>query len=330
AQAHVLPVVFASGNVAIVDVEFEGDVAPRPGGDKNLTITDWVQVGRFAAGLDEIGSASEFARADCAPRASKGNGGITVSDWVQAGRYTVGLDPLTPAGGPSSPGARVAGPVVPPPPQPPGGRTLCVLDTSILQRETSAVSVRLEAQGNENGLEFSVAFDPAKLRWVGTAIGTGASTATLNVNTNSALAGRLGVILALPPGNMLAAGTREIAKLSFAAVGTAPSTTTISFGDQPLPREIADVSATPLETTYTSGTVSLTLPAGPPLTFSRIPNTPTLLFSWPATNGYYLETTTGGLRSTWVPATDVIVVGDQKIYPATIGSGEKYFRLKKQ
>jgi len=27
--------------------------------------------------------------------------------------------------------------------------------------------------------------------------------------------------------------------------------------------------------------------------------------------------------------TDVIVVGDQKIYPATIGNGEKYFRLKK-
>jgi len=88
------------------------------------------------------------------------------------------------------------------------------------------------------------------------------------------------------------------------------------------------VLANSLDTTYCKGTVKLMLPQGPPLGFTKSGNT--LLFSWPATNGYDLETTTGGLRSTWVPATDVIVVGDQKIYPATIGSGEKYFRLKKQ
>ncbi|NBO56677.1 MAG: hypothetical protein EBU84_19260 [Actinobacteria bacterium] len=30
-----------------------------------------------------------------------GNGSLSVADWVQAGRYAAGLDPLTPVGGPS-------------------------------------------------------------------------------------------------------------------------------------------------------------------------------------------------------------------------------------
>ena len=101
-----------------------------------------------------------------------------------------------------------------------------------------------------------------------------------------------------------------------------------TFVDQPLLRETSDALANTLDTAYTSGTVSVTLPPGPPLAFRKSGNT--LLFSWPATNGYDLETTTGGLQSTWLPVTEVIVVGDQKIYPATIGGGEKYFRLKKQ
>jgi len=66
-----------------------------------VSITDWVEVGRFAAHLDIPMTPSEFQRADCAPRSTLGNGVLTVADWVQAGRYAVGLDPLTPAGGPT-------------------------------------------------------------------------------------------------------------------------------------------------------------------------------------------------------------------------------------
>src|SRR5439155_7805695 len=132
-------------------------------------------------------------------------GAISVSDWVQAGRYAVGLDPLTPAGGPTVAGGPT-GPVVAPPPT--GSRTLCILDTSIAPGFTTAVSLRLEAQGDENALGFSVVFDPVKLSFVEAATGAGTSGATLNVNLNQLVAGRIGLALALLPGNSLAAGSQ--------------------------------------------------------------------------------------------------------------------------
>src|SRR5207248_2931227 len=44
----------------------------------------------------------EYQRADCAPRSTLGNGAITVTDWVQAGRYAARLDPLVAVGGPTN------------------------------------------------------------------------------------------------------------------------------------------------------------------------------------------------------------------------------------
>ena len=81
---------------------FEADVAPRPNGTNNgtITIADWTQLGRFAAGLDVVNTGNEYQRADCAPRSSLGDGKITLTDWVQAGRYAAAIDPPTGAGGP--------------------------------------------------------------------------------------------------------------------------------------------------------------------------------------------------------------------------------------
>ncbi len=89
-------------------VAYEGDVAPRPNGDGVVNTSDWVQVGRFAVGLDVPAAGSEFQRADTAPINTRGNGVMAVSDWVQTGRYAIGLDPLTPvqqAGSDGAPGS---------------------------------------------------------------------------------------------------------------------------------------------------------------------------------------------------------------------------------
>ena len=85
------------------DDGWESDVAPRPDGDGNMLVNDWVQVGRFVAGLDQAAPGSEFQRADCAPIAPLGDGQLLVNDWVQAGRYVAGLDAPQAAGGPTSP-----------------------------------------------------------------------------------------------------------------------------------------------------------------------------------------------------------------------------------
>ncbi len=60
----------AALSFAIQALGYEADVAPRPLGNGNglVTILDWGQMGRFAAGLDTPAVGSEFQRADCAPR----------------------------------------------------------------------------------------------------------------------------------------------------------------------------------------------------------------------------------------------------------------------
>jgi hypothetical protein len=73
----------ASSAAATLSVGYEADINPRPTGNNSVTITDWVQTGRFAAGLDPLPTGSEFVRADCAPRSSLGNGLISLTDWVR-------------------------------------------------------------------------------------------------------------------------------------------------------------------------------------------------------------------------------------------------------
>src|SRR5262249_51826425 len=95
---------FVAGSVRLGQ-GYEADVTPRPAGNNNgsVTITDWVLIGRFLAGLDVPASPSEFQRADCAPMDTLGDGKITLIDWVQAGRYVAGLDAAPVAGGPNLP-----------------------------------------------------------------------------------------------------------------------------------------------------------------------------------------------------------------------------------
>jgi hypothetical protein len=96
---NVLPVTFTTGTVTIAGVtNFEGDV----NGDIRLTLSDWLEEGQFVAQLASPSIPSQFQRADCAPRSTLGDADLTVIDWVQVGRYALGLDPLTVTGGPTA------------------------------------------------------------------------------------------------------------------------------------------------------------------------------------------------------------------------------------
>jgi hypothetical protein len=212
APGNVLAATYASGSVLIQAANFEGDLSPRPNGDKAVTVTDWVLAGRYAARLDYPTNAAEFQRADCAPRATLGDGAITVIDWVQVGLYAAGLDPLTVAGGPTSeviPGGIISGKgsgANTPHGDPPSSRRLEVADTMVLRGLTGTASVQLEAMGNENALGFSLGFDPAAVTYVGASIGSASNGVTLIVNDTQAGAGRLGFVLGLAPGRVLFLG----------------------------------------------------------------------------------------------------------------------------
>jgi hypothetical protein len=95
---------FLNGTISIQN-GYESDVAPRPTGKNTglVNLQDFVQIGRFAIGLDTVNIGGEFQRADCAPRATKGDGAVNLADYVQAGRFATGIDPTTSIGGPTGP-----------------------------------------------------------------------------------------------------------------------------------------------------------------------------------------------------------------------------------
>jgi hypothetical protein len=303
AWANPIAGVFLAGTVTVPPTPLEGDVWPVTNEDYQITVNDWVQEGRFVAGLDTITNASEFQRADCAPRATSGDGQITIIDWIQVGRYAAGLDPLTAegsaAGSPAiktpaikmaaSPSGRIA---------PLSGslqRTLSFLP--LTQGATaSSVMVEFQAQGDESGLSFSVSFNPAEIRYVTNGLGSGASGAMLIVNTNSVAAGQLGLALALPNVATFAAGKQPIVKLYFNSVSYS-NTVPLAFSDSPIWRQVGDASANPVSATYLNGSLVIGGAPWPQLAISQFGAN--IVLSWPSSPGGLSAQMATNLNGSW-------------------------------
>ena len=259
----ITPVLYVPGSVTIIAVPpLEGDVAPRnAGGNGAVTVSDAVQLTRFVAGWDTITDFTangEFQRADCAPRGTLGDGRVTLIDLVQTLRYAAGLDPATPAGGPTVQAASFAASSAR---LPAGRRVVRVVGGNLIAGRANTVGVQLDAQGNEAGVSLSLGFDPTAMTFVSASVGGGAGGGSLMVNNAKAAAGRVGLVLVMPAGSGIAAGTRDIITMTFNVTG-AGSTAISVTGDSPVAREIADVSANVLGASYVGGIFNIILPAG--------------------------------------------------------------------
>jgi len=256
-------VLYVPGSVTILAVPpLEGDVAPRPGGSGVVTVTDAVQLSRFVAGWDAITDFSvsgEFQRADCAPRGTLGDGRVTLIDLVQTLRYAAGLDSATPAGGPTMQAAALSSSS---PRLTAGSRVVRVTGGNLTAGRANTVSIQLDAQGNEAGVSLSLGFDPTALSFVSAAVGGGAGGGSLMVNDLKAAASRVGLVLVLPSGTAIRAGTRDIIVLTFAVTGVPGSTAFSLTGDSPVRREVADVNATEVGASFVGASFNVVLPAG--------------------------------------------------------------------
>lgn len=252
---------FAGASLTLKPSEFEGDTAPRAQSDRSLTITDWVLAGRYAAGLDIPTPGIEFQKADCAPRSTFGDGMITVTDWVQTGRYVARLDSLAVAAGPEGPQGKSKSKSVQKLDL--GDRVIRISSNHVPPRAECFVDIELQAKGTENALGFSIQFDPSGLTFVRA---EPKSQATLNVNTNQCVLGRVAFLLGLPAGQAFTSGNQQIARVYFAAKAEAGGMYGLSFVDQPVRREVSDTLAEPLSSTYQDGVVSV--PKNPVLTAS--------------------------------------------------------------
>ena len=329
AKANPLPVNFTAGTLTLAPSSFEADVAPRPNGDGNVNVADWVQVGRFVAALDTPGSPSEFQRADCAPRDTLGDGLLTVSDWVQAGRYAAGLDPVTVAGGPTAP---IGGQVIvlhrkkgtdP-------ARAVTVQGPLIFDGQTGTAFIQLDAQGDENAVGFSLSFDPTVVTYTGAGAGSDALNASMDVNANQATNGQLGVILELPTNTSFSPGVRQLVKVTFQAITAASVNSPVALTDLPVKLEVSDTNALPVVATYTNGIIQV----NPKPSLGIAPSSRTLTLSWPlwATN-YSLQQAVGAspATTTW---TNVVVTPSPttNALNATvpISDSVQFYRLKHQ
>lgn len=253
-----------TGGAATLTKGFEADVQPRPDGDNNgtVTITDWTQIGLFVAGIDTPAPGNEFQRADCAPRTGLGDGKISIIDWTQAGRYAAALDPATPAGGPTTAstsslagdrwldtsGRSLSAEAIPNAP------TVRVRQLPITDyRLPTPLSVEIEAQGIENALGFSLIFNVSHWRLLSVKAGRDANNAMLHINSKEAHQGRVGIALAMPVGQAIARGQRELVVCEFAAIPNRKGLPLIfEFGDFPVRRELADVEANPVHTSFSA------------------------------------------------------------------------------
>jgi hypothetical protein len=320
-QANPLPAIYVPGVIAISATALEGDVAPRPNGDNALRINDWVQEGRFVAGLDTIASPSEFQRADCAPRNTLGDGQITVADWVQVGRYAVGLDPITVAGGPTGPTSQnIVLPVKQDLPDP--------ISIVPLSQEgiNTTLAVQIVAKGTENALGFSVTYDPKSVRFASGSLGSGASGAAFFQNTNNAANGTVGFIVGFVPPTVFAAGAQQVMLLNFASIAYS-NNVVVQFGDSPVARQVADASANVVPANFQSTAFAVGGAAWPTLNISQSGSN--VILSWTAP-GFNLETVPYfGIQWSGVAATPV-TNGSAVTLTLPASGDEGLFRLKRQ
>lgn len=215
----------------------EADVAPRSDGDGALLANDWVQVGRFVAGLDLAAHGSEYQRADCAPYNTAGDGSILVNDWVQAGRYVAGLDAQQYQAGPIEPAKEAkslsTGEL--------GDLPATGFNTSLLEvmgGNQGQVSVLLDANGKENAVSFSLAFDPARFRFASATAGPDMQDAALILNTSAVQEGRLGVLIGLNftagEPTTLAKKQHDILRVMFEFSGSPTPEAAFVFTDTPV------------------------------------------------------------------------------------------------
>ena len=172
---------------------------------------------------------------------------------------------------------------------------------------SGSASIDIAAQGNENGFGFSVTFNPAVLRYDGFTNGAGITGATVNPNVNSAATGKVGYAIALPAGQKLAAGSKQLLVLNFTVL-TQAATSSLAFGDSPIGREVSDELAEAVSAVFQNNptTIAANLaPAAPAFTTQ-----PTALVITSSQNASFSAAASGSPAPTFKWQKDAVDISD--------------------
>lgn len=254
----------ATISVSVTGIEYEGDVTPRPNGDDAVDVTDAVLIANMVVG-NETAAGTEFTRADIAPRADGGNGWLSAADWVQALRYAAGLDPATRISGPTSPLILAQhAEAAPLDVAPLGSAKLTVAQSGVDTAGRIRLPIRMQSSGQVAAAGFSLAFDPAAVRYVGNYPAIAGNEAATLVNAQQAEAGRLGIVIAQSSvGKTFPADEITLVELEFETVGLRSGEideTAIQFASAPARLALSNVVAEQVETEYVGTTLRLSAP----------------------------------------------------------------------
>ena len=205
------------------------------------------------------------------------------------------------------------------------------------------LTVVLESDGGENGLGFTLAFDPAVMTFENVRIGDEIPGLTLLENSTQAATGRVGVLLTMPTGQSLPAGIKKVVKLRVSLAPTVSATNSaVQLVDSPTTRQLVDTNAVVLPTVYQNldapisnerrlragggkrhpdGTVELTVDADDG---QEIPDTETGKIEV-----FYRDTVTGP----WLPLLDgvTVVAGQIKILdPANNNRALRFYQIRRR
>ena len=120
-----------------------------------------------------------------------------------------------------------------------------IVSVSTGQNTTVMVPIELDSRGNENGLSFTLNYDPNKLSNPTVALGSGTPTnqTLLDINRTQQSAGKIGVSLSLDVNTTYSAGTKQILIVSFqVAMSATTGMTPVTFNSDVLRSFANDVN----------------------------------------------------------------------------------------
>lgn len=246
--------------IKVLGGAYESDVSPRPSGSDGVVNGDDVdQIRRFIAKLDAAFTYNEIQRIDAAPFSSGGDGRLSVADVIQARRFVTGADPLTFSIGPNDllAGFNSAQKV-----ENELGSSRTISASRIVRVANKLyLAIEMVSQGDEVGAGFTLHFDPSVLSNPSNiAAGNGAANSVITVNDTDVSTGKLGLMLDKLPSQPIDAGTRQLITMEFDITPPGPASTTISFSDDIVAREVVNGSANVVATTFQSSEISLLSP----------------------------------------------------------------------
>lgn len=156
------------------------------------------------------------------------------------------------------------------------GRTIRVVSTTADPGGTVTVSIELDSQGDEVATSFTLNFDPTIFSLPAVRLGTGAPQgASLSINANQSMNGRLGVLVDAVSNFQIAPPARQVIAVSFNVAADAPGgASPITFVTTPTLLSVSNPIGALLSTAYEGGNVTISGPASTLVTVGGRVTTP--------------------------------------------------------